>query len=240
MKLITQLSLAILFSASSLVYADNTPSPMPSATEIEAQLKQHYPATTFKKVTQTPVPGIYQVTMGNNVIYVGTDVRYFILGRMVDVKTQQDLAGETEEFTQISINSIPMENAIKRVNGNGKHKLIVFADPLCSFCKKLEHELSKLENITFYTLPYPVLGAESKRVASSVICSDNPAKNWALAMSDSYLESTETCDDGLSKMLEFGQSNMINGTPFLVREDGQTHAGMMSAAELQAWLENVQ
>jgi thiol:disulfide interchange protein DsbC len=33
-------------------------------------LKQLYPATTFKEVSRTTVPGIFEVVMGQNIAYV--------------------------------------------------------------------------------------------------------------------------------------------------------------------------
>ena len=43
-----------------------------SVEKTTANLKKAYPATTFNKVEKTPISGIYEVVMGQNVAY--TDV----------------------------------------------------------------------------------------------------------------------------------------------------------------------
>ena len=60
-------------------------------------------------------------------------------GRLVDPKTKKDITGERlEELTRIDFNSLPLDQAIKVVKGNGSRKLVVFSDVDCPYCKRLE------------------------------------------------------------------------------------------------------
>jgi thiol:disulfide interchange protein DsbC len=56
-----------------------------------ATLRQLYPATTFTRVQSTPIPGLYEVALGNSVAYVAEDGRYFVFGHLFDLQTQRDL-----------------------------------------------------------------------------------------------------------------------------------------------------
>jgi len=66
-------------------------SPDPSATAMLQKLKGLYPATRFTSVGGTPINGVYEVVMGQNVAYVGGDGRHFLFGHLFDMRTQQDL-----------------------------------------------------------------------------------------------------------------------------------------------------
>src|SRR5205814_2079283 len=56
--------------------------PDPGATAMLQKLKALYPATRFTSVSGTPIDGVYEVVMGQNVAYVGGDGRHFLFGHL--------------------------------------------------------------------------------------------------------------------------------------------------------------
>src|SRR6266404_9837864 len=68
--------------------------PDPGATAMLQKLKELYPATRFTSVTGTPIDGVYEVVMGQNVAYVGGDGRHFLFGHLFDMRTQKDLTAD--------------------------------------------------------------------------------------------------------------------------------------------------
>jgi len=71
-----------------------------------------------------------------------------------------------------------MKDAIVWKNGTGARKLVVFSDPNCGYCKRLEVDLQKLKNVTVYTFLIPVLGPESGEKSKNIWCSKDQAKAW--------------------------------------------------------------
>ena len=59
--------------------------------------------------------------------------------------------------------ALPLQHAIKTVKGDGTRYLVVFSDPDCPYCKRLEREtLSKLDNITIFTFLFPLEKVSAK------------------------------------------------------------------------------
>jgi thiol:disulfide interchange protein DsbC len=76
--------------------------------------------------------------MGGQIVYTDEKLTFLIAeGRLVDAKTKKDVTGERmEELTKVDFSSLPLDQAIKVVKGNGSRKLVVFSDVDCPFCKR--------------------------------------------------------------------------------------------------------
>ena len=85
---------------------------------------------------------------------------------------------------QIDFASLPLDHAIKTVQGNGRRKLAVFADPYCPYCAALERRLWQVSDVTIYTFLFPILTAESKPMAAAIWCAPERAKAWRAWMLD--------------------------------------------------------
>ena len=127
-----------------------------------AKLKQMYPRTQFTAVTTSPLPGLTEVVMGQNVAYVDPTGRYWFFGRLWDMQTQQDLTEpRVEQASKVNFADLPLADAIKDVRGNGRRLVAVFVDPNCGFCKKLEETMAGVTDATIYTFLLPILGPDS-------------------------------------------------------------------------------
>ena len=121
------------------------------AGNLEKRLKDLYPATRIERVQTSEIPVLYEVTMGKNSAYTDATGRYFIFGHLYDMKTQRDLTAERMgKLQRIDFSRLPLGDAIKTVRGKGERVLAVFSDPDCPYCKRLEAELDKLDNVTLY------------------------------------------------------------------------------------------
>ena len=131
------------------------------------RLKSMYPATQWSSVTRTPIAGVYEAVMGSNLAYVGSDGRHFLFGHLFDMRTQTDLtapklaaaertsADAPDAPPKVSFDALPLADAIKTVHGKGERVLAVFSDPNCPYCKLLDAELAKMDNVTLYTFLLP-------------------------------------------------------------------------------------
>ena len=73
-----------------------------------------------------------------------------------------------------------VDRAIKKVKGNGSRKIVVFSDPDCPFCKRIEQEFEKMTDVTIYVLLYPIeqLHAKAPERSRAIWCSPNRLKAW--------------------------------------------------------------
>jgi len=206
---------------------------------MEKKLKDMYPATRIDHVKASEIPTLYEVSMGKNAAYTDATGRYFIFGHLYDMKTQRDLTAERLEKQQrIDFAQLPLTDAIKTVRGKGERILVVFSDPDCPYCKRLETELEKLDNITLYTFPYPLEGlhpdATSKAVA--VWCASDRAHAWADLMKTGIVPASKKCDNPIERNVQLAQRLGINGTPTILAADGRMLPGAASSERIEQWL----
>ena len=126
------------------------------------------------------------------------------------------------EARQVNFATLPLQDAVKMVKGDGSRLLAVFSDPRCPYCKALDEELAKLDNVTVYTFLLPWLGPESRPVAEAL---------WADAVPDRANDTTV-----LDRNLKLASQLGLRGTPMLIASDGRVSEGARSAEALDAWL----
>jgi thiol:disulfide interchange protein DsbC len=210
-------------------------SPNATETEMEARLKELYPSTRITAVRQSEVAGLFEVTMGRNVAFTDGSGRYFVFGHLFDMREQKDLTAQRlSDINRIDFAQLPLQDAIKTVRGDGSRKLAVFSDPDCPYCKGLEGELAKLENVSIYTFLFPLDGLhpEAKGKAERVWCAANPAKAWAALMATGKVAESSKCATPIARINQLATSLGINGTPTIILQDGSLIPGAAPAAEI--------
>lgn len=199
---------------------------------LKKTLITNFPGEKIESVKKTPYLGLYEVVVGGELFYTDEKATYFFFGHVVDPQTKQSLTSERlqqiKDTRRISIDSLPLELAIKAVKGNGKRKLAVFSDPNCGYCKRLEKELAKVTNVTIYTLLYPVLNG-SVEAATAIWCSADRLKAWNDFMLKNTPPAGKDCETPIETLLQTGQKYGVNGTPTLIFADGSVVPGMITA-----------
>jgi thiol:disulfide interchange protein DsbC len=178
--------------------------------------------------TDSEIPALYEVVMGQNVAYTDASGRYFVFGHLFDMQTQRDLTAERLEKQQrVAFSELPFADAIKTVRGKGERVLAVFSDPDCPYCQRLESELEKLDNLTLYTFAYPLesLHPDAKDKAVSVWCAPDRARAWAELMKSGKAPAKRSCDHPVDRNIALAQRLGIQGTPTLLSADGRVLPG---------------
>jgi thiol:disulfide interchange protein DsbC len=118
------------------------------------------------------------------------------------------------------------------VKGDGRRKLVVFSDPNCPYCKRLEKELVNINDVTIYTLLYPVLNG-SIPTATAIWCSSDRLKAWDDFMLRGIAPTGKNCEAPIETLLQAGRKNGISGTPTLVFADGSVVPGMIPTDNIE-------
>jgi len=189
------------------------------------------------EVTKTPIPGIYELRIGTDILYSDETGAYLLEGAMLDTKTQTDLTkARVDKLTAIDVATLPLKDAMAFRQGAGTRKLVVFADPNCGYCKRIERDLLSLKDVTIYTFLLPILGPDSNAKSRDIWCAKDNAKAWRAWMIDGVTppKSMGTCDTAaLQRNLEMGRKYKINGTPAVIFEDGTRSPGALPADRLE-------
>lgn len=193
------------------------------------------------EVRATPVPGLYEVQVGMDLIYVDASVDYVFQGSLLDAHTKVDLtAARLQQISEVPFDSLPVELAIKIVRGDGSRKLAVFEDPNCMYCKQLHASLSNIDNITLYSFQFPILSPDSIAKSRDIWCAADPAAALQAWMLHAEVPATARCDDNpAQQVLELGKSLMVRGTPAILFADGSRVNGALPVDQLRLKLDSL-
>ena len=196
------------------------------------------PVTSAK---DAPFPGWYELEASGKTFYLSADGRFMMLGKVVD------LGGQTAGFQQpqqaaaslkIDAGALPLQNAMRIVNGTGKRKVYIFSDPDCPFCKQLETELPKIADATIYLFPYPLvtLHPQARDRAIGAWCQSDRVHAWrdTILLGKSY---TGTCVNPVDANVELGMKKLrVFSTPTIFNSDGNRIEGFVPAAQINAFI----
>jgi len=186
-------------------------------------------AAVFKEVQfdqsgiQSPVEGLYEVLSDQNVVYFDPKSGAKLIGDMY-TKDGKNLTAESRDnaTAQVALKELPLEKAIKI--GNGKTIVIMFTDPDCPYCRKIEGYFKDRKDITRYVYLLPLEQIHPKATDKSriILCSKNKTKAFLDAMGGS-LDTGELkpCNDEkvastLNENKSMAQRLGIQGTPYLI------------------------
>ena len=225
------LVISALLAMSQLAMADEA--------SLKNAIEAAYPKFKVDSVTKTQYPGLYEVFMGGQILYTDEKFNYLIAeGRLVDPKTKKDVTGERlEELTKVDFNSLPLDQAIKVVKGNGSRKLVVFSDVDCPYCKRLEQkELSQISDVTVYTFLYPLqqLHPDAPAKSKLIWCAPNRPKAWQDWILNNQLPaSAGNCEVPLERVGDLARKLGVTSTPTLIFADGKRMLGAQPYKEIE-------
>ncbi len=195
------------------------------------------------EVTKTPVNGLWEVRMGNEIIYSDDQGAFVVEGNIVDLQRQLNITQDrVAKLTAFDFAKLPLKDAVVWKQGSGARKLVVFADPNCSYCKHFEQELSSVKDITVYTFLIPILGGDSPEKSKAIWCAKDRSKVWRSWMLDGTAPPVVAgaCDaSALDRNIALGTKHGVNGTPMLVFADSKRMPGIMTAGELDKKLSSL-
>ncbi len=212
--------------------------------KVKRDLRARLPGMTVEFVTRTPFAGLYEVVVDGEIVYTDDKTEYFFGGNIYDIRSMPP-RNLTEGNARRSVAGVLAkaagEIAIKRSRGNGKRVLYTFEDPNCSYCKALHLELSRLDNVTIYTFPTPILSLNSAEKSIAAWCSADRAGAWDKLMSGGELATgAAECANPLAKVAALAKRLEITSTPVIYLGDGRRINGFVSVDRLEQALDTPQ
>lgn len=213
---------------------------MADASSVQKQLAQKHPNLKIDTIQSTEMPGVYSGFIEDQVVYISENADYIIAGSMIRLKDQKNLTKQLMLRQQkTDWKKLPLQDAIKTVRGNGKRQIAVFSDPNCPYCKKLEAELAKLNDVTIYTF-VTALKPQSLAVSKQIFCEPSPELAWHHLINQGIQpKSAKSCENPIERNLKLARSLKLAGTPGLVFANGSILTGAYPAHELDAILKDI-
>lgn len=207
--------------------------------EIRQSLQNKFPNIgKIEHVVKTPYSGLYEVIIGDQLLYTDAKGEYLFDGHVIELKNRRDITEERRRVLfAVDFDKLPLDIAIKRVKGDGSRRMAYFTDPSCGFCRKLEKELSKIDNVTLYMFVGPIFSPASEELVRNVKCAKDPLKAWDDLMLNGNTPASASCNTKTDKVMALSKKMGVNGTPNLIFGDGMQVPGYLPAEELEKRLD---
>ena len=193
------------------------------------------------EVRPAPMPGLWEVRLGNEIRYTDATGAYLIEGELIDLKAKKNLTEERiTQLNRIDFSSLPVKDALVWKTGTGKRRIAVFADPNCGYCKRFEKSLQDMKDVTVYTFLIPILGGDSPEKTRGIWCAKDGTAAWLAWMlkGEAPPKAPSGCDEAaIERNLALSRKIHVNGTPAILLEDGSRIPGAVGAVELERRLQ---
>lgn len=207
--------------------------------QVKKRFESEFEGIEVEEVSGTPFDGILELRLpGNDVIYTNVNLDFIFQGSLIDVASRTDLTAQRiEEINRIDFTELPLDKAIKTVKGDGSQQIAIFEDPNCIYCKRLHETLNEIDNVTVYSLMFPILTPESRTIAEHVWCADDASTAWNAWMQDGKKPAEKTCENPIDDLLQLGLEQGVQGTPAIFFEDGSRANGWLPVDKLKERLD---
>jgi thiol:disulfide interchange protein DsbC len=155
LKILASSALAIMLLSPSFLHSEE------QAINIKA-VKKILPSTNIKDAFYTEIPGLLGAVLENNsIIYVYTPKELIFFGEIyskdgVNITAEKHAPSNDADSSIAAIDLSPlMESASKINSGENEYGFIVFTDPDCPYCQRLENFLMK-EKVDVYNVYTPI------------------------------------------------------------------------------------
>lgn len=194
-------------------------------------------------IAESPLPGILQVRLGSDIVYMTDDGRYLLQGRVLDLETRQDITDQARsKIRQELVDEIEYDQLISYGAKDSEFDIIVFTDVDCGYCRRLHQQVEEYNDagirISYAAFPRAGIGSESFRKMTSVWCADDQQAAMDFAKGGGSPEPAE-CDAPVADQYQLGQSVGVTGTPALVTPGGDLIPGYVPPNDLRVRLEQL-
>lgn len=152
----------------------------------EESLRKNFPQLKFEKISPTPIKGVYEVTLSNNILYYVPETQNIIAGniftkdnRNLTQERMMEIQKKNLEIVKKKQKEIPLDKAVKI--GSGPHTVIEFSNPDCSYCRKASAFFAQRQDITRYVFFVPIFPNSIPKI-KHILCAKDPAKAYEEAM----------------------------------------------------------
>lgn len=205
-------------------------------------IAERLPGVKAEDVHDTPVPGLYEVAVGANVVYLSSEGRYLLQGELVDLEGNANLTEVRRGVLRRAVlNKMGKDRMIVFSPETVKHSVTVFTDIDCAYCRKLHREMADLNSlgieVRYLFWPRSGPNTESWAKAERVWCSDDRNAALTLAKAGNPVRG-EVCDGTpITDHYKLGRDVGLRGTPAIITENGRLISGYLPAPQLAAELD---
>jgi thiol:disulfide interchange protein DsbC len=199
----------------------------------EASLKKKFPTMKIESLQPTPIKGVYEVVTNEGLFYYAPEAECLVFGEIISQgknltqRRMEELRQRREATILEMLKTLPLDKAIKI--GAGRHTVIEFTDPNCTYCRKAFQVLATKEDMTRYIFFFPLSKASADKV-QHILCAPDRVGAYKEVFSGQLDKTPLTpCESAeVTALMKIHREQAVRlgveGTPFFII-DGHIVAG---------------
>ena len=241
--------LAVTPNSSALAATPQKPTPVANAkpaaptapvaipADVRARIVAKLPGAQASDVAVSPIPGLYEVTMGGLIAYVSSDGKYLLSGNVYDLDTQVNLTASRRNTARAKALAAASEsNMIVFGPANAKMTVTVFTDIDCGYCRKFHSQIADVNKagvrVRYMFFPRTGPATESWTKAEQVWCAADRRDALTRAKKGDTFKGKSCGDAAVKSQYELGSDLGVDGTPAIFTQNGDYVGGYLAPAEL--------
>jgi thiol:disulfide interchange protein DsbC len=218
--------------------AATTAAPATVPADVRARVVAKLQGAKPSDVSATPIPGLYEVTMGGLIAYVSADGNFLVSGNIYDLDTEVNLtAARRNDARAKALAGLREDQMIIFSPEKPKMTVTVFTDVDCGFCRKFHNQIGDINKagvrVRYMMFPRTGPGTESWRKAESVWCSKDRREALTRAKRGEEMKA-KACPDAsvIKAQYAMGEDLGVEGTPAIFTQNGDYIGGFMTPDQL--------
>ena len=193
----------------------------------------------IKSVEQTAMEGVYHVLAGNEHLYVYSKDEFLMIGEVFDtdrrVSWTRERKDREREVAMKELDAMSEDQMIIMGDPEGERYVTVFTDTDCGWCQKFHRDIPALQEaglkVRYMMWPRAGLSSASYKEAVSVWCADDQGVAMTRAKARQEIEA-KVCENPVEAHYRLGFKLGVQGTPFIMLDDGQGLGGYVPPEKL--------
>jgi thiol:disulfide interchange protein DsbC len=210
---------------------------VPVPADVKARVVSKLKDVSPSDVSSSPVPGLYEVTMGGLIAYVSADGKYLVSGNIYDLETEVNLTATRRNAARAkALASLRDDQMIVFSPENPKMTVTVFTDIDCGYCRKFHSHIADLTKagvrVRYMMFPRTGPETESWRKAEAVWCSADRKDALTRAKKGEPVKAKNCGDAAITAQYEMGDELGVEGTPAVFTQAGDYIGGYLTPEQL--------
>lgn len=210
---------------------------------IRERVEALVPEINSLAIAETPVPGVMEVQLNNEVIYMSADGRYLMQGRLIDLETQTDLTDAAKTVVRREkLAELDETQMVSFGPEDAEYELMVFTDTDCGYCRRLHEQIEDYTSegirINYLAFPRAGIGSETYNTMVSVWCAEDRQAAMSTAKAGNQPPPAQ-CDNPVESQYQLGRALGVTGTPSMITPDGDMIPGYVPPQQLKQRLANL-
>ncbi|MGE0581986.1 MAG: DsbC family protein [Steroidobacteraceae bacterium] len=205
--------------------------------DTRADIAKKFPGATADDVRPAPIPGLFELRRGGDIVYVTPDARYAVTGDLYDLGSNSNLSeARRRGLRQELLAAVPDSQTLVFSPQDPKYTISVFTDVDCAYCRKLHSQIAEYNRlgvrVRYLFFPRTGPDTESWHKAESVWCAADRKDALTRAKRGETVKSKPCGATPVAKQFQLGEDLGIQGTPAIVLANGELLPGYVPPAIL--------